>query len=55
MTLVRVSATHFVAGLLLNGRLVVKAAPILRWSVGQSWGRVQVYFRGKGWSWEVVP
>ena len=48
-TLVRVVAPHFVAGLVVEGRTVVRAAPILRWMVGEPWDLVRAYIAGKGW------
>jgi hypothetical protein len=48
--LVRVTAPHFVAGILLakDGRCV-EAAPILRWRVGKTARELKAYFDRKGW------
>lgn len=54
MTLVRVTAPHFVAGLLAQGGVVKEAAPILRWAVGKSTRECAAYFKRKRWAWEIV-
>lgn len=54
MTLIRILAPHFVAGLLHDGQRVCRAAPILRWAVGKQVGVVQAYCQRKGWGWEVL-
>lgn len=58
--LVRVTAPHFCAGLILDigGRgvgetRVVEAAPILRWSLRQPWRVTLARIREKGWGIEV--
>lgn len=59
--LIRISAPHFVAGLIvermqLNQWRAVDAAPILYWMVKQSWtlAEVEPYLLRKGWTWEVI-
>ena len=49
--LFRIVAPHFVAGLILarTGR-ITQAAPILRYMVGWSLGRVESYCLSKGWA-----
>lgn len=48
--LFQITAPHFVAGLEVRGQKVVRAAPILGWTVGRSLGRVAAYCREKNWS-----
>lgn len=55
MTLVRVTAPHYCAGLEVESDRVVRAAPILKWAVGRDWSGVRAYFRGKRFRVEVVP
>lgn len=52
--LVRVEAPHFVAGLIAQDGVVIKAAPILGWAVGKRTTWVAEYFRRRGWSWTIV-
>jgi hypothetical protein len=57
MMLVRVEAPHFTAGLLvsdLSGRCV-KAAPTLRWALGQQREALSQELRRRGWKATVVP
>jgi hypothetical protein len=54
MTLVRVVAPHFVAGLLMQGDRAVIAAPILRWTVGKSRGELRAAFARRGWRAEII-
>lgn len=57
-TLLRISAPHFVAGLVLeqNTWQAVDAAPILWWMVRQrwTWQTIEPYLKRKGWTWEVI-
>lgn len=48
--LIRITAPHFVAGLVLssNGH-VIEAAPILKWTVGKHYGELRAYFAEKRW------
>lgn len=54
MTLVRIIAPHFVAGLEADGGRVTVAAPILRYMVGWSGKQVADYCVKKRWTWERV-
>lgn len=47
--LYRVVAKHFVAGFILDDGIVVHAAPILRYLIGQRERRVMKYLHKKGW------
>jgi hypothetical protein len=48
-TLVRVTARHFCAGLVIvNGRCV-EAAPILKWAIGKDAEWLRRYLYNKGW------
>lgn len=47
--LYRVVAKHFVAGFILDDGIVVHAAPILRYLIGQRERRVMKYLYKKGW------
>lgn len=56
MTLVRVVAPHFVAGLEIgHGSTCDRAAPILSWAVGKPRDFLSAYFRRKGWRATIVP
>lgn len=48
-TLVRVDAPHFVAGLLIENDRVVRAAPILAWTIGKPFYQVEMYAKRSGW------
>ena len=54
MTLVRIVARDFVAGLLHDGKRVRRAAPIIKWALGKAPGQVQAYCQRKGWDWQVL-
>lgn len=54
-TLIRVSAKHFVAGLVARDGRVILAAPILRYAMGWDGRKLAEYCRVKGWTWERVP
>lgn len=55
MTLFRITAPHYCAGLEVEAGRVVRAAPILLWAKWRKWLDVERYFRGKGFRVEVVP
>ncbi len=52
--LLRISAPHFVAGVILWDGVVVNAAPILRWSVGKTEGHLRDYCHRKHWQIETI-
>jgi hypothetical protein len=54
LTLYRVVAPHFVAGIVADGGRVVDAAPILAWSVGETREHLRDYFASKRWRVEFV-
>lgn len=54
MSLVQVTAPHFVAGLVFNGEKCIEAAPILKWCVGRSKGRIFSYCRSKGYTITII-
>ena len=47
--LFRVTAPHFVAGVVLENNTVVRAAPILKYMMGWSWRQVRHYCICKHW------
>lgn len=54
ITVVRIVAPHFVAGVIPHNGRVVNAAPILRYMVHWSGRQVADYCAKKGWTWERV-
>lgn len=54
MTLLRIVAPHFVAGVEAQGSRIVRAAPIVHYMVGWSRTRFVGYAEEKGWQWQVV-
>jgi hypothetical protein len=52
--LIRVVAPHFVAGVVARGRIVIEAAPILRYMLGWDGRHFADYCRHKGWKYEVL-
>lgn len=48
-TLIRITAPHFVAGLLLEKDRVVMTAPILKYMLGWHVVKVKTYARKKKW------
>ena len=48
--LFQITAPHYCAGLIVRGRFVVDAAPILQWCIGKSRPEVMNYFARKGFS-----
>ena len=53
--LVRVTAPHFCAGLIVEGGRCVTAAPILKWAIGKDADYLSRYFRRKGWRATIAP
>jgi hypothetical protein len=53
MTLVRVTAPHFCAGLIVRNGVVTGAAPIIRWAMGKPWTEVERYCNKKRWKVEL--
>lgn len=49
-TLVRITAPHFCAGLVMVGDRCTEAAPILAWAVGKGRDFLRSYFAGKQWN-----
>jgi hypothetical protein len=47
--LASVSAPHFNAGLIVEDGVCVRAAPILKWTLGKRWAWLHSYFLQKGW------
>lgn len=54
MTLLRIVAPHFVAGVFTDGALVRDAAPILAYMVGWTRAQFATYVRRKGWTVERI-
>lgn len=53
MSLIRISAPHFCAGVVLNEHdIAVHGAPILRYMVGWNGKKIFDYCRYKRWVWE---
>lgn len=53
MSLIRITAPHFVAGLEADGT-VKRTAPILGYMLGWDGRKVADYCKAKGWTWERV-
>lgn len=51
----QITAPHFCAGVIERGGMIVEAAPILRWAVGQPYLKLGVYCKRKGWKMVIVP
>lgn len=51
--LYRVTAAHFVAGLVVRGGIIVEAAPIIRWSQNTLFSEFYRYAGSKGWTVEL--
>ena len=47
--MIQVTAPHFCAGIIFNGLIAVRAAPILAWTVGKDAAYLSAYFKRKGW------
>lgn len=52
--MVIVDAPHFYAAIIFDGMTVVRAAPILAWTIGKEAQYLATYFARKGWKTEVV-
>lgn len=50
--LVRITAPHFIAGIVAKDGIVVRAAPILKYMMGWTGKQVAEYTTKNGWSWE---
>lgn len=50
----RISAPHFVAGVIAENGCVMQTAPILHYMRGWNGARVAAYVTRKGWRWERV-
>ena len=48
-----IDAPHFYAAVGVRDGVVVKAAPIVAWTIGKSVSKVLAYCRQKGWRCEV--
>jgi hypothetical protein len=53
--LARVTAPHFVAGIVMQDDVVTEAAPILKWTIGKKREELRTYFDQKGWKGAIVP
>jgi hypothetical protein len=47
--MVVVDAPHFYAAIVFEGLIVVRAAPILAWTIGKKADYLSAYFQRKGW------
>lgn len=54
MTLVQITAPHFVAGLQAEDGRVVRAAPIIKYMIGWDGGGLKSWCHHKGWTYQVV-
>lgn len=54
ISVIRITAPHFVAGVVPHNGRVVNAAPILRYMIHWDGKRVAAYCKAKGWTWERV-
>jgi len=50
--LISIDAPHYNAGLVHYNGVVVKAAPIIGWTIGKNWLNVKNYFVRKGYTME---
>ena len=48
--MLRILSKFFVAGVVLEKGYAVRAAPIVRYLVGQSLAEIEQYCRGRGWT-----
>lgn len=53
-TLVRITASHFVAGIIVKNDRVTLSAPILKYMRGWTSDRVRQYCKEKGWRASIV-
>ncbi len=54
MTLIRIVAPHFVAGVVIDGNCLIRLAPIVHYMHSWSASRAKEYCEQKGWAWEVL-
>lgn len=54
MTLVRIVAPDFVAGVVFEGLTCVRAAPKLRWALHKDRDTLRAYFLKHGWKASIV-
>jgi len=54
MSLVRIKAPHFVAGVVLLDDCVIRVAPILKYMTGWNRRKIEMYCEKKGWKLEVL-
>lgn len=47
--LAQITAPHFSAGLLFEGAVCTRAAPILRWAIGRNWRSIEAYCQRRHW------
>jgi hypothetical protein len=52
--MIRITARHFVAGVVLRNGLAVRAAPIVGYMAGWDGTRVIDYCVRKRWHWELI-
>ena len=52
--MLRISAPHFVAGVIIENGVVTEAAPILYWTRGKTDTFVKNYCEKKNWKYEVL-
>lgn len=53
--LISIEGPNFSAGLVFSrGNIVIKAAPIIKWMLGWSHGKVVTYCDNRRWKYEVV-
>jgi hypothetical protein len=50
----QVTAPHFCAGLVLQRRICVAAAPVLKWAIGSGQMALEGYFGRRRWQWRAV-
>ena len=52
--LLQITAPCYCAGVVIEDDVVIRAAPILRWSLGKSYQFLENYFQRKGFKVEVI-
>ena len=52
--MVRIEAAHFVAGVVLENGLAIRAADIVKYMVGKRIGWILAYCQSKGWKTEIL-
>lgn len=45
----RIEAPHFIAGLIMDGDKVIGGAPIVKYMIGWTRQKVEIYCAKKGW------